>query len=102
MTVRRHGNTESVDNYLKAILFLEGGAEKRRVSSKALAERLGVAPASVTNMLQKLAGAAAPLVEYERHRGVSLSAGGTEAGAGGAAASPADRDVSVRDSGLPD
>jgi DtxR family Mn-dependent transcriptional regulator len=77
MTARRqgHGNTESVDNYLKAILFLEGG-EKRRVSSKALADRLGVAPASVTNMLQKLAAAAAPLVEYERHRGVLLSSGG--------------------------
>ena len=77
MTARRqgHGNTESVDNYLKAILFLEGG-EKRRVSSKALAERLGVAPASVTNMLQKLAAATAPLVEYERHRGVLLSPGG--------------------------
>jgi len=69
------GNTESVDNYLKAILSL-GGAEERRVTSKSLADRLGVAPASVTNMLQKLAGAAAPLVEYERHRGVQLSAAG--------------------------
>ncbi len=70
-------NTESVDNYLKAILSLSGmGAEGRRVTSTALAERLGVAPASVTNMLQKLAGAAMPLVEYERHRGVSLSLAG--------------------------
>ena len=70
-------NTESVDNYLKAILSLSGmGVEGRRVTSTALAERLGVAPASVTNMLQKLAGAAMPLVEYERHRGVSLSLAG--------------------------
>ena len=72
---RSNGNTESVDNYLKAILSL-GGAEDRRVTSKSLADRLGVAPASVTNMLQKLAGAGAPLVVYERHRGVQLSAAG--------------------------
>jgi DtxR family Mn-dependent transcriptional regulator len=69
------GNTESVDNYLKAILSLETEAPGR-VSSKALAARLRVAPASVTNMLQKLAGAALPLVEYERHRGVRLSGAG--------------------------
>jgi len=72
---RANGNTESVDNYLKAILTL-GGPEERRVTIKSLAERLRVAPASVTNMLQKLAGAAASPVEYERHRGVQLSATG--------------------------
>ena len=61
MRRRANGNTESVDNYLKAILAL-GGAEvepgraARRVTSKELADRLMVAPASVTNMLQKLAG----------------------------------------------
>ena len=77
MTARRQGsgNTESVDNYLKAILSL-GGMDERRVTSKSLADRLGVAPASVTNMLQKLAAAVAPLVVYERHRGVQLSAAG--------------------------
>ncbi|HEY5056568.1 MAG TPA: metal-dependent transcriptional regulator [Acidobacteriaceae bacterium] len=84
----RHDNTESVDNYLKAILVLEeavlddaegtdmagkGRAAGTRVTVKALAEELQVAPASVTNMLQKLAGAAASPVEYERHRGVRLS-----------------------------
>jgi DtxR family transcriptional regulator, Mn-dependent transcriptional regulator len=68
-------NTESVDNYLKAILALSG-TEERRVSSTSLADRLGVAPASVTNMLQKLASSPLPLVEYERHRGVLLSAAG--------------------------
>ena len=61
-----------MDNYLKAILAL-GGPEGQRVPSKALADQLGVAPASVTNMLQKLALAASPLVVYERHRGVTLS-----------------------------
>jgi DtxR family Mn-dependent transcriptional regulator len=70
-----NANSESVDNYLKAILSL-GGPEEQRVTSTALANRLAVAPASITNMLQKLAGAAEPLVEYERHRGVKLSAAG--------------------------
>jgi DtxR family Mn-dependent transcriptional regulator len=72
---RANGNTESVDNYLKAILTL-GGREESRVTIKSLAERLGVAPASVTNMLQKLAALPASLVDYERHGGVQLSAAG--------------------------
>jgi DtxR family transcriptional regulator, Mn-dependent transcriptional regulator len=65
-------NTESVDNYVKAILALSG-PEDQSVSSAALAQRLGVAPASITNMLQKLASAQPPYVEYEKHRGVRLS-----------------------------
>lgn len=72
---RTYGNTESVDNYLKAIFGLTEPAGQR-VTIKALSERLGVAPASVTNMLQKLAAADKPLVEYERHRGVLLSSSG--------------------------
>lgn len=77
MQASRGGNihTESVDNYLKAILTLSG-PEERRVSGTALAERLGIAPASVTNMLQKLAATSPSFVEYERHRGVLLSAAG--------------------------
>jgi DtxR family Mn-dependent transcriptional regulator len=70
---REHkGNSESVDDYLKAIFHLgHGGAQQ--VSGGVLAERLGVAPASVTNMIQKLAAAEKPLVVYERRAGVSLS-----------------------------
>ena len=76
MTTRRVNlNTESVDNYLKAIFTL-AGPDEERVTSTALAERLGVAPASVTNMLQKLAASPSPLVEYERRRGVRLSLAG--------------------------
>src|SRR6201996_424328 len=77
MAARRqpNPNSESVDNYLKAILLL-GGPEENRVTSNALARRLAVAPASVTNMLQKLAASSPPLVEYERHRGVLLSPAG--------------------------
>src|ERR1700728_2679648 len=77
MAARRppNPNSESVDNYLKAILLL-GGPEENRVASNALARRLAVAPASVTNMLQKLAASSPPQVEYERHRGVLLSPAG--------------------------
>src|ERR1700728_3087124 len=77
MAARRppNPNSESVDNYLKAILLL-GGPEENRVASNALARRLDVAPASVTNMLQKLAAGSPPLVKYERHRGVLLSLAG--------------------------
>ncbi|HTW46681.1 MAG TPA: metal-dependent transcriptional regulator [Acidobacteriaceae bacterium] len=72
---RVHPNSESIDNYLKAILAL-GGAEERLVSGKELADYLQVAPASVTNMLQKLAAAQEPPVDYEMHRGVRLSPAG--------------------------
>ena len=76
MTTRRVNlNTESVDNYLKAIFAL-GGQEEERVTSNALAVQLRVTPASITNMLQKLASSSPALVEYERHRGVRLSAAG--------------------------
>jgi DtxR family Mn-dependent transcriptional regulator len=77
MPARRNpaASSESVDNYLKAILALSG-PEERRVASTSLAARLGVAPASVTNMLQKLGAAPSPLVEYERHHGVLLSPAG--------------------------
>ena len=68
-------NTESVDNYLKAIFQL-GGGQKNRVSSGELAKRLEVAPASVTSMIQKLASSTPPLVDYERHYGVRLSRAG--------------------------
>jgi DtxR family transcriptional regulator, Mn-dependent transcriptional regulator len=76
MTTRRVNlNTEPVDNYLKAIYAL-GGPDEERAASTALAKRLGVAPASVTNMLQKLAASSTPLVEYESRRGVRLSVAG--------------------------
>jgi DtxR family transcriptional regulator, Mn-dependent transcriptional regulator len=72
---KAHPNSESIDNYLKAILAL-AGPEEQRVSVKELANHLQVAPASVTNMLQKLAAAQEPPVDYEMHRGVRLSPAG--------------------------
>jgi DtxR family Mn-dependent transcriptional regulator len=64
-----------MDDYLKAILEL-GGSEEERVTSNALAERLGVRAASVTGMIQKLAAHRPALVLYEKHRGVRLTRAG--------------------------
>ncbi|HME05407.1 MAG TPA: metal-dependent transcriptional regulator [Bryobacteraceae bacterium] len=77
MTPRTHGpyTTESVDDYLKAILEL-GGSEEERVTSNALAHHLGVRAASVTGMLQKLAAQKPPFVKYEKHHGARLTAAG--------------------------
>jgi DtxR family Mn-dependent transcriptional regulator len=74
---RVHGpyTTESIDDYLKAILELSG-SEQERVTSNALAHHLGVRAASVTGMLQKLAAQQPPLVKYEKHHGVRLTATG--------------------------
>ena len=68
-------STEAVDDYLKAILELSG-ADSARVTSNALAAHLEIRAASVTGMLQKLAGLAVPMVAYEKHRGVRLSEAG--------------------------
>jgi len=68
-------NTESVDDYLKAIHELSGPNEQR-VASNAIAERLGVRAASVTGMLQKLAASRPKLVKYEKHHGVRLTVTG--------------------------
>lgn len=70
-----HTGSESVDDYLKAILEL-GGAEDSQVTMQSLAERLNVRTPSVTGMLQKLASQRPPLVLYEKHRGVRLTAAG--------------------------
>src|SRR5260370_38435406 len=74
-----HGpySTESVDDYLKAILEL-GGAKEERVTSNVLAHHLGVRAASVTGRLQKLAAQKPPFVKYEKHHGVRLTAGRKE------------------------
>ena len=77
MPPRVHGpyTTESIDDYLKAILELSG-SEQERVTSNALAHHLGVRAASVTGMLQKLAAQQPAFVKYEKHHGVRLTATG--------------------------
>jgi DtxR family Mn-dependent transcriptional regulator len=64
--------TESVDDYLKAILELTGPSAER-VTSNALAAHLEVRAASVTGMLRKLSGQRPSFVKYEKHYGVRLS-----------------------------
>jgi DtxR family Mn-dependent transcriptional regulator len=72
---KNRSTSEATDDYLKAILELSG-ATQTPVSSNDLAARLGVRAASVTGMLQKLARQRPPLVLYEKHHGVRLSAAG--------------------------
>lgn len=62
----------AMEDYLKAVFRL--GRNKEAVSTQALADRLEVAPASVTKMVKRLAEL--QLVSHEPYRGVSL----TEAG----------------------
>jgi DtxR family Mn-dependent transcriptional regulator len=69
--------SHAVEDYLKAIYELAEAEGK--VSTSALAKKLGVMPGSVTGMLQKLAEGQEgqpPLVNYERHRGVTLTRAG--------------------------
>jgi DtxR family Mn-dependent transcriptional regulator len=62
------------EDYLKAIYYLE--EESGPVATSALAERLGVAQPSVTDMLQKLAQYRPQLVNYKRRHGVTLTSAG--------------------------
>ncbi len=61
-----------VEDYLKAIYDLAG--KSGTASTNDVASRLGVAPASVTGMIRRLAGQG--LLDYERYRGVRLTDGG--------------------------
>jgi len=69
---RAPATAESVDDYLKAILELSG-PEEQRVTSNALAGHFDVRTASVTGMLQKLAGQRPSFIKYEKHHGVVLT-----------------------------
>jgi DtxR family Mn-dependent transcriptional regulator len=64
--------TTSVENYLKAMYHLQSSGE--RVKTKALADALEVSHASVTSMMQSLAGE--NLVEYRRYKGAVLTTEG--------------------------
>lgn len=66
--------THVVEDYLKTIYTLT--ASEGRASTNQIAEALGVTPASVTNMIQKLALTDPPLVEYRKHRGAVLTIAG--------------------------
>ncbi len=69
--------TDSIQDYLKTIYELTDGGEN--ASTTALADRLGIAPASVTGMVQKLSIQKPALVVYRKHQGVKLTAAGKRA-----------------------
>lgn len=65
--------TYTEENYLKAIFQLQEDG-KSKISTNSIAERLSTTPATVSDMLQKLA--AKRMVNYLKYYGVSLTAGG--------------------------
>ncbi len=67
----------SIQDYLKHIYELNAGG--RAASTNELAARLQIAPASVTGMLQRLAGTRPPLVRYRKHQGAILTPSGRRA-----------------------
>ena len=69
--------TQSVEDYLKIIYLLT--AEFGRATTTQIAEHLGVKPGSVTGMLQKMADANPPLIDYQKHRGAVLTPQGEQA-----------------------
>jgi DtxR family Mn-dependent transcriptional regulator len=70
---RRH--LEGAENYAKAIYQLQAGGDGP-VGTGAVAERVGVTPASASAMLKRLADEG--LVDYTPYRGVRLTPGGEE------------------------
>jgi DtxR family transcriptional regulator, Mn-dependent transcriptional regulator len=64
--------TAAMEDYLKAIYGLDERGD--RITTQAIAERLDVAPPSVTGMLKRLSDI--NLIEHERYRSIAL----TEAG----------------------
>jgi DtxR family Mn-dependent transcriptional regulator len=72
-TARSVRPTEAIEDYAKAIYAL-GRRGDGTVSTNALADRLGVTPASVSAMVKKLADRG--LAEHVPYRGVALTADG--------------------------
>lgn len=64
--------SQSIEDYLKAVYEVETAEGK--VSTSALAERLDVSPASVTNMVKKLSEG--KLITYKPYQGVKLTPAG--------------------------
>jgi DtxR family transcriptional regulator, Mn-dependent transcriptional regulator len=63
--------SEAIQDYLKTIYELS--PDGKPTSTNQIAERLQVAPASVTGMLKRLASMQPPLVDYHKHHGVRLT-----------------------------
>jgi DtxR family Mn-dependent transcriptional regulator len=69
--------TQNIQDYLKQIYALTETGQP--ASTTDLAARLGIAPASVTGMIQRLAAVQPPLVSYRKHQGVTLTPDGEKA-----------------------
>jgi DtxR family transcriptional regulator, Mn-dependent transcriptional regulator len=65
----------AIEDYAKAIYALQERGDGCAVTTNALAERLGVTPASASAMVKRLDGMG--LVTHVRYRGVQLTAKGT-------------------------
>ena len=70
---RERRTNEGAENYAKAIYHLQGRSA-RPVQTSAVAERLGVTPASASAMLKRLADE--KLIDYEPYHGARLTARG--------------------------
>src|SRR5689334_11658570 len=66
--------TLTVENYVKAIYQILAETGQPTASNGEIARKLGVAPGTVTSMLQTLDGA--NLVHYQTHKGASLTDAG--------------------------
>ena len=69
--------TQSIQDYLKHIYELS--RDHGAAGTNELAASLGIAPASVTGMVQKLASAEPALVDYKKHQGSRLTPAGRKA-----------------------
>lgn len=63
--------SDTVEDYLKVIYKLS--AETERVGTGQIADALSISPASVTDMIQRLANEEPPLLDYVKHQGVALT-----------------------------
>ncbi len=66
--------TQTIEDYLKSIYELTRSGQ--RASTNQLALYLGVTPASVSEMIKKLAESQPSLVDYQKHHGVILTQDG--------------------------
>jgi DtxR family transcriptional regulator, Mn-dependent transcriptional regulator len=71
--------SQAEEDYLKAIYEAEYERHDEWVTTTTLAHQLHVSPASVTEMLKKLAAPDRELVQYERYHGVRLTDTGERA-----------------------
>lgn len=73
----RENLTKVIEDYLKTIHELTRTNE--RATTNQIAEKMGVTPATVTNMIQKLSATEPPLLDYRKHHGVELTPDGERA-----------------------